>query len=223
MKFVAYYRVSTKKQSLGLDAQRASVMNYICSNDSYILCNEFSENESGKNDDREQLNYAIEYCRKNNAKLIIAKLDRLSRKISFIFALRDSGIDFIALDVPNFTTLTLGIFATLAQSERELISSRTKAALNELKLKGIKLGNPNANFNDEMRAKAYSTNSAIAQANKNNKRAIVMISSLLSRTNNYSEIARYLNANGFSTSRGNKFSATQVIRLINRYKITAQL
>lgn len=218
-KVVAYYRVSTKKQNLGLEAQRTSVLNYINMDNSNILIAEYSEKESGKNDNREELLKAIDCCKKNNAILIIAKLDRLSRKVSFIFSLRDSGIEFIALDVPNFNTLTLGIFATLAQTERELISQRTKNALAEKKAKGVKLGAPNPQFTKEMREKAYRTHSAMAEANINNKKAVSMIS-LLIKENNPSQIARILNENNFLTSRGNKFSPIQVIRLIKRYNLT---
>lgn len=216
MKYVAYYRVSTKKQSLGLEAQKTSVMNFICQDSTNTLIAEFSERESGKNDHREELQKAIECCKKNNATLVIAKLDRLSRKVSFIFSLKDADINFIALDVPTFSTLTLGIYATLAQTEREMISLRTKNALAELKNKGVKLGNPNATFTDEMRAKADERKRAIAQSNTNNVRATFVIKELLKTTNNYSEIARYLNNNGFTTSRGLVFKAQQVKNLIAR-------
>lgn len=216
MKYVAYYRVSTKKQSLGLEAQRTSVMNFICQDSTNTLIAEFSERESGKNDNREELQKAIECCKRNNATLVIAKLDRLSRKVSFIFSLKDADINFIALDVPTFSTLTLGIYATLAQTEREMISARTKNALAELKNKGVKLGNPNATFTDEMRAKAYERKRAIAQSNTNNVRATFVIKELLKSTNNLSEIARYLNNNGFKTSRGLLFKAQQVKNLIAR-------
>lgn len=216
MKYVAYYRVSTKKQSLGLEAQKTSVTNYINQDSANVLIAEYSERESGKNDYREELNKAIECCKKNNATLVIAKLDRLSRKVSFIFSLKDADINFIALDVPTFSTLTLGIYATLAQSEREMISMRTKNALAELKNNGVKLGNPNATFTNEMREKANERKHEIANNNINNKRAICVIKQMLSKTNNISDIARYLNENGFVTSRGNKFSCVQVKRLINR-------
>ena len=110
MKYVAYYRVSTNKQSLGLDAQQKSVSDFISANSENILLAEFKEKESGKNDYRMELNKALQLCKKENAILIIAKLDRLSRKVSFLFNLRDSGVDFKSLDCPDFNTLTLGIF-----------------------------------------------------------------------------------------------------------------
>lgn len=217
MNYIAYYRTSTRRQSLGLEAQRRAVEEFLSKDNTNVLLEEYSEQESGKNDQREELTKAIEACKRKGARLIIAKLDRLSRKVSFIFQLKDSNVDFIALDIPDFNTLTLGIFATLAQSERELISQRTKNALNELK-KTKKLGNPNAEFTQAMRAKAYERKSAIAQSNTNSKRAICVIKELLNKTNNLSEIARFLNENGFVTAKGCKFGAEQVKRLINRIK-----
>lgn len=219
MKYVAYYRVSTQKQSLGLDAQRSSVLNYIGSKQDVELINEFAEKESGKCDNRVELNKALSLCKKENATLIIAKLDRLSRKVSFLFNLRDSGINFVALDCPDFNTLTLGIFATLAQSERELISQRTKAALAEKKKQGFKLGRPNATFKKEWRELSYQVIKEKADNNENNKRAKSMIEALLKITSNKAEIARKLNENGFVTSKGSKFNPIQVIRIIKRYNL----
>ena len=140
-KYIAYYRVSTVKQSLGLEAQRSTVKAFLSNIADSILLNEYEEKESGKDDNRVQLHLAIEECKRKNATLIIAKLDRLSRNVSFIFALKDANVDFIACDLQQFNTLTLAIFSALAQQERELISSRTKAALAE-KRKVKKLGNP---------------------------------------------------------------------------------
>lgn len=219
MKFVAYYRVSTNKQSLGLDAQRISVTNYIDKDKDNILLAEFEEKESGKNDNRTELSKALDLCKKESATLLIAKLDRLSRKVSFLFNLRDSGINFISLDCPNFNTLTLGIFATIAQSERELISQRTKAALQAKKAQGFKLGRPNAIIKKEWRELAYLKSKEKAYNNPNNRRAKSMIEMLLKNTNNISEIVRQLNNNGFVTSQGCKFTNVQVNRLIKMYDL----
>lgn len=142
MKYVAYYRVSTKKQGqsgLGLEAQRSAVEKFT-SNYSDDILTEFTDIESGKNDDRPELKKAIEEAKRNNAQLIIAKLDRLSRNAAFIFTLRDSKVDFICADMPTANSVTIGIMAVLAQDERERISQRTKAALFELKKQGKKLG-----------------------------------------------------------------------------------
>ena len=127
--YVAYYRVSTKRQGesgLGLEAQKQAVNLYAKTNG--CILKEFTEVESGKKDNRPQLDMAIKECKQRNATLLIAKLDRLSRNVSFLFTLKQS-INFVCLDLPDLNTLTLGIFATMAQHERGLISKRTKSAL----------------------------------------------------------------------------------------------
>jgi DNA invertase Pin-like site-specific DNA recombinase len=153
-KYIAYYRVSTQKQGksgLGLAAQRDIINRYIAAG-GQIIC-EYKEIESGKNSSRVQLQKAIEQSKQTGATLLIAKLDRLSRNVSFIFDLRDSKVNFICCDIPDMNTLTIGIFATMAQHERELISKRTKDALSAKKAAGAKLGNPNG-FTAEAQTKA---------------------------------------------------------------------
>ncbi|GAB3900781.1 recombinase family protein [Spirosoma agri] len=145
-KYVAYYRVSTRAQGdsgLGLEGQRYAVANFVKESDRRAaIVAEYTEVESGKNNQRVQLTAAIDRAKKEGAVLVIAKLDRLSRNASFIFTLRDSGVNFQCVDMPDANTLTIGIFATLAQHERELISSRTKAALQAKIAKGAILGKP---------------------------------------------------------------------------------
>ncbi|MCD7932985.1 MAG: recombinase family protein [Tannerellaceae bacterium] len=215
-KYIAYYRVSTKKQTLGLDAQKKIVNDYI-DNINGELINEYSEKESGKNNNRIELEKAIEECKRTNSTLIIAKLDRLSRQISFIFALRDAGIDFYCCDIPQLNTLTLGVFATVAQNERELVSKRTKEALAAKKEKGIKLGAPNPKFTEDMRKQATIVNKEKANTNSNNKRAYSVIIGLHEKKYSLQKIANYLNNNDFRTSRNKLFTATAVKRLIDRY------
>jgi DNA invertase Pin-like site-specific DNA recombinase len=143
-KFVAYFRVSTDRQGksgLGLEAQRKSVLDYL-DGGRWDLVGEFTEIESGKHNDRPELEKALAACKKQKAKLVIAKLDRLSRNLAFIATLMDSGVEFIAVDNPHANKLTIHILAAVVQHEREIISARTSAALKAAKARGKRLGNP---------------------------------------------------------------------------------
>lgn len=136
-KFVAYYRVSTARQGasgLGLEAQQQAVRAYL-NGGSWELIAEFTEIESGKNADRPVLAQAMERCRLTGAKLLIAKLDRLSRNVHFLSGLMEKKVPFVACDMPDANNLTVHIMAAMAQHEREAISARTKAALGTIKAK----------------------------------------------------------------------------------------
>jgi DNA invertase Pin-like site-specific DNA recombinase len=141
--FVAYYRVSTDRQGesgLGLEAQRAAVARFT---HSASLLSEFQEIESGKrHTNRPQLAAALDQCRRHKATLVIARLDRLARNVHFISGLMESGVDFVAVDMPQANRLTIHILAAVAEHEREAISQRTKAALGAAKQRGKQLGNP---------------------------------------------------------------------------------
>lgn len=219
-KYIAYYRVSTKKQGLGLEAQRSTVMSYLSNIKDACMVAEYEEKESGKDNNRVQLNEAIKECKLQNATLIIAKLDRLSRNVSFIFALRDANVDFIACDLPEFNSLTLAIFSGLAQQERELISSRTKAALAEKK-KVKALGSP---FNllsnmDKAIDNSRQTRKSKALNNDNNRKAFSLIQALRQNGNSWNSIAIQLNGNSFRTANNSTFSAIQVQRVYNMYTV----
>jgi DNA invertase Pin-like site-specific DNA recombinase len=139
---VTYLRVSTQKQGLsglGLEAQRKAVEDYLNGGDWNIL-EELVEVESGKNSKRPKLLEAIELCKASGAKLVVAKIDRLTRDAAFLLNLKDAGIDFIAADMPEANRLTIGIMALVAEQEREAISKRTKAALAAAKARGKQLG-----------------------------------------------------------------------------------
>jgi DNA invertase Pin-like site-specific DNA recombinase len=140
--FVAYYRVSTAKQGingLGMDAQMHAVKAFLKASKGKLI-GEFAEVESGKRNTREELHKAIALCRTAKAKLLIAKLDRLARNAAFLFNLRDSGVDFVACDMPHADKFTVGVLALVAERERDLISERTKAGLAAAKRRGVKLG-----------------------------------------------------------------------------------
>jgi len=145
-KFIAYYRVSTERQGksgLGLDAQRTAVLDYL-NGGGWKLLGEFTEVETGKGRNalarRPELRAALEVCRKQKATLLIAKLDRLARNVHFVSGLMESGVEFVAVDMPMANRLTVHILAAVAEHEREMISQRTKAALKAAKARGVELG-----------------------------------------------------------------------------------
>lgn len=144
-RLVAYERVSTARQGasgLGLEAQRMVIEDFAASRGAQVLAR-FTEVESGRKADRPELAKALHLSKVTGATLVIAKLDRLSRNAEFLLALRDSGVRFVAVDMPEANDLTVGIMALVAQAEREAISRRTKEALAVAKARGVKLGNPN--------------------------------------------------------------------------------
>ncbi|WP_282257575.1 recombinase family protein [Stenotrophomonas sp. PS02301] len=145
MKIVVYLRVSTARQGrsgLGLEAQRAATDAFVAQRCTQVL-QSFTEVESGKDDSRPELAKALHLARVTGATLLIAKLDRLSRNAAFLLALRDSGVKFVAADMPDANELTVGIMALVAHQESEAISKRTREALQAAKARGQRLGNPN--------------------------------------------------------------------------------
>ena len=211
MKYVAYYRVSTKRQGqsgLGLKAQREAVSRFI-SPDS--IFQEFEEIETGTNKKhRPILKEALELCKKENAVLIIAKLDRLARNVAFVSSLMDSGVKFKAVDMPEANELTIHIMSAIAQHEAKVISTRIKDALAQ---SDKKLGNPD---NLTIEAKKRGLNKILEQRknNPNKKRALAFLKSMDRGGMTLRDIAETLNINEFKTARGGEFSATQVNRLL---------
>lgn len=210
-KFISYLRVSTQTQhlsGLGEIAQQNAIQKYV--NGKGDILQQFKEVESGKRTDRPQLKEAIEASKTHSATLIVSKLDRLGRKASHLFAIRDSGIDIIVCDMPDLNTLNFGIFATMAQHEREIISKRTSEAL---KAKGYK--GQVKNFSQKGRIKGAEAMKAKARHNDNNQRAKRLISALIESGKSKAECLRELNRCGFKTSRGKEFqSITQINRLL---------
>lgn len=214
MKAVAYYRVSTAAQGrsgLGLDAQKSAVDD-LARQRGLALLTEFTEVESGKRNTRPQLAAALNQAKLTGAVLVIAKLDRLSRNAAFLLALRDSGVRFIAADIPDANDLTIGVLAVIAQAEREAISRRTREALAIIKQRLAdgqpytssrsgrqlsRLGNPNGS-------------QALLRAGKGNYAAsAAVISQANSGATGLASVVQTMVAEGFS-------SASQLARELNR-------
>ena len=138
---VGYTRVSTKGQSErhGLDAQRAIVADYAARHKLEVI-KEYTEVESGSNKERPVLKEALNYCELTGCRLITARLDRLSRSLSFLGAILDSGVEIIICDFPNASRFVLNVLGCVAEYELERIRERTKNGLKAAKAKGVQLG-----------------------------------------------------------------------------------
>jgi len=218
MKYVCYYRVSTQSQGrsgLGLGDQ-ISIVNRFLTEDDEIMA-EFTEIESGKKSDRPELREAIAACQKNQAKLLIAKLDRLSRNVGFVMTLKDSGVNFVACDLPDANTLSVGMMVTFAQYEAERTSERTIAALAQKKLQGFKLGKPENLTLDAIRI-GQVVRSHNAATNKANVQATELAILYRSKHYTYAQIAEKLNENHYLTRRNKQFDGKAIYRLIQRYE-----
>lgn len=221
MKITTYLRVSTARQGdsgLGLEAQRAAIAAFADKRSACIV-KEFVEVESGKNNERPKLAEALHLAKVTGSTLVIAKLDRLSRNAAFLLALRDSGVKFIAADMPDANELTVGIMALVAEQERQAISQRTTDALKAAKALGIKLGNPNGAAALRRAGKgngaAVGTIKAKADAFANDLRPIIAdikASGIVS----LGGIAKELTTRRISTARGGPWTKTNVSNLLAR-------
>jgi DNA invertase Pin-like site-specific DNA recombinase len=214
-RYVAYYRVSTDRQGrsgLGLEAQKAAV-EALLKRSGGALKAEFTEVQSGKDDDRPQLSEALRLCRLTNSTLLIAKLDRLSRNVAFLATLQQSGRKFVACDLPEANELVVHILAAVAQAERKAISERTRAALAAAKARGIRLGNP--------RLKPGTKASAAIASRARSERASDRARELLEVIANAEtlghvtlrQVAHYLNELGVASPNGRQWHANSVRRI----------
>lgn len=225
-KFIAYLRVSTGRQGksgLGLEAQRQVIQDYVRRNN-WSLLHEFVEIESGKNDERVELRKALEACQRTGAKLLIAKLDRLSRDLAFIANLMKTKVEFIACDFPDANTFTIHILSAMAQYERELISKRTKDALSAAKKRGRKLGNPQ-NLNEEARkiGRVLGTKVSQARADEYAEKMYAIIKTYQDEGKSLNAIARKLSEDKELTPMGKEtWTPTGVRNIILRMEQLAK-
>jgi DNA invertase Pin-like site-specific DNA recombinase len=218
-KFVSYLRVSTQRQGksgLGLEAQRKAVSDYL-NGGNWTLVSEIVEVESGKRADRPELAKALSLCRLHRATLLVAKLDRLARNVAFISALMESGVKFVAVDLPQANELTVHIMASMAEYEAKAISARTKAALQAAKARGTELGGLRwdiTQVGDKGRKAALQTR----QENAKYRADVLPLIQEKQRQGAVTlrAIAAALNAEETPAPRGGEWSAVQVQRVLAR-------
>ncbi|MCB9948198.1 MAG: recombinase family protein [Rhodospirillaceae bacterium] len=215
IRYVTYTRVSTKEQGrsgLGLDAQQRDIRIFLetFSPEPWEVLAEFVEVQSGAEDDRPELLKAIALAKKEKVVLLAAKLDRFSRKVSFISSMTDDRkLDFRVATMPHADKFQLHIYAALAEQERDFISQRTKAALAEAKAKGRKLGG--------LRDATLKRNAALkANADARAQRLVGIVQPLRAQGASLRQIAQALNDAGIRTARGDVWQASQVQRVIAR-------
>lgn len=214
-RYVTYCRVSTEDQGrsgLGLAAQQRDIGIFLeaFSEEPFEIVGEYVEVQTGKADDRPELTKALELVRRTGAELLVAKLDRLSRKVAFIANLmEDRKVKLRVASMPGADKFQLHIYAALAEQEREFISARTKAALAEAKAKGTQLGG--------LRDKTMKRNAAIqANAAARAEKVAGIVLPLRDAGKPLREIAGHLNRAGVQTARGGQWQASQVKRVLDR-------
>ena len=213
--FITYTRVSTRKQGdsgLGLEAQKRDIEIYLTNyaDVPHEVIGEFCDVVSGTKDDRPQLWKAIDLAEATGATLLIAKLDRLSRKVSFVSKVMErKDLSFVVASMPNADKFQLHIYAALAEQERDFISKRTKAALAVAKSNGVVLGGDRGHLKD-MNA------GAVAAADDHAKQVSEQILPLRDAGLTLSQIADTMNRTGVATSRGGKWYPTTVSNVLKR-------
>lgn len=201
-RFVIYHRVSTARQGasgLGLEAQAEAVALFLASRPHEVLST-YTEVESGKKSDRPELQKALAECRKHKATLLIAKLDRLARNVHFISGLMEAGVEFLAVDNPHATKLMVHLLAAFAEHEREMISKRTRDALQAAKTRGIKLG-----VNGRLLAEQHR-----AAARMRDEQYYPVICSLMRELRSYTKVADRMNEMAITTLSGGRWYASSV-------------
>ena len=219
MKIVSYLRVSggrgQRADGLGIEAQRQAVASY-CTSASGKLLREFVEVESGKVNARPQLAEALALCRMTGAILVVARLCRLSRNAAFLIGLEQSGVEFVACDMPAANRVTIRIMAVLAQEERERISARTKAALKAAReVRGVKLGG----WRGGSKVDSAMGRAAIQKAADGFARDAGPLAARLHATGvSLRQIARWMTEQGIRTPRGGEgWNSTTVRRVLARH------
>lgn len=212
LRFVAYYRVSTQRQGasgLGLEAQQAAVGAFLRGVEPVAA---FTEVESGRKTDSErpELAKAIGACRLYQARLVVAKLDRLARNALFLHHLRAPATEFLCCDMPDANHLTISILAAVAEDEARRSSERTKVALAARRARGKPLGNA-ANLTRQDEGRKLGTLTRQRRARERARQLLPLIVSLQQKSLSFRAIALELVGRDIPTARGGRWSASPVI------------
>lgn len=220
MNVIGYIRVSTQEQGnskLGLEAQKAALEDY-CARQGYEVAEWFTEIASAKGHtlkDRPVLDKALRLARKTKRRVLVSRLDRLSRDVAFVSTLMAERVAFeVAEFGPEVDPFMLHIYAAIAQKERQLISERTKAALKAAKARGVQLGGLRNNTVQRNAAIKKKTDSFAAKHNQ-------LLKSLIAQNLTLQSIADTMNESGLRTVTGKEFGPVQVSRMIERLGLAA--
>lgn len=214
---VSYLRVSTKQQGasgLGIEAQRADV-DAFCRDHGCRLIKEFPEIESGRRNDRPRLREALARAKASRALLVIARLDRLSRNVAFIANMLESGVEFVACDMPSANRAMMQMTAVMAEEEARAISDRTKKALAAAKARGVLLGASNPacrNLTDDARRRGR-LSAVVARRHVRDQTVDAVadeIKALRAEGHGYALIARSLNSDDYRTATGRRWTPMTV-------------
>jgi DNA invertase Pin-like site-specific DNA recombinase len=228
---IGYVRVSTSKQGesgLGLESQQAAVESYARTN-GLRLVTTYTEIETGKDNERPQLKAALVHAKRSNAKLVVSKLDRLSRNAAFLLTLLEAKAPVVCCDNPHANELTIGLLSVIAQHEAKMISDRTKAALQAAKARGTKLGSAREGHwqgKEQVRlagakkARQRSASVRAELARKAHEELAPIVLGLKAGGLSLSMIAETLNKDGWKTRRGKDWTPVYVCRFLKRCRAT---
>jgi len=211
--YITYYRVSTTHQGsdgLGIQAQQNAVEYFTKSG---RVLEAFTEVETGKTSNRPELAKALQMAKETGATLVVAKLDRLARNVLFTAQLMESGVDFIACDMPNANRMTIQMMAVFAEQEARMISQRTTAALSVAKKNGVKIGAANPKYWETRK-----------QNNFSRKKVVQMVTQVIQLREDgktLTQIAKALNGQGWQTAKGKDFQPMTIKRILDKQAVVA--
>jgi DNA invertase Pin-like site-specific DNA recombinase len=222
MNAIGYCRVSTVEQGksgLGLEAQRAAIESFARA-EGVTVAEWFTEVETGKGSDalerRPKLAEALRQAKKLKVAVLVSKLDRLSRDVPFISGLMLQRVEFIVTEFGRQSDpFVLHLYAALAEKERQLISTRTKAGLAAARARGVKLGTSRAPPTAQQLAAAGAAQTAIADEFAKSVRPHVLVA-MNEAGNNYTHAAVLLNLGKQLSADGKAWERRSVAAAVRR-------